>query len=118
MSFEDFFGPLWLWLAGGYVIAALMVIGFAVKITHGAGFGSRIALLRLIQRLALAAFSVALLLCADHMLQTRRDPSALWIFFTLSGLFAGGISWLRLTWMPDMPYGESWQHPSRLRTEI
>lgn len=100
---------IWFWSVILNAVSALAMIGFAVLLTDGAGFGSYPALLRAIQRVALCVMAFAMACCA--LLQIRvRTVAPEWFFFQLAFLVVWAVSVLRHITSPAIPPNASWRN--------
>jgi hypothetical protein len=98
---------LWFWSVLLNAVSALAMVGFAILLTDGAGFGSYPALLRLLQRLAFCVMAFAMMCCA--LLQIRVQAVApQWFFFQLAFMAVWIVSVLRHITSPAIPEDARW----------
>ncbi len=110
---------LWLYSAIMNAISTIIVIWFAVRLTHGAGFRCRLALVRLVQRSALVFLAFAMLNCALLQIQTRAGPSPEWFMFQVAYSLALLASVFRNLYAPaELPEGANWHTQVGIRYHL
>lgn len=101
---------IWFWSVVLNVVGSLAVVYFAVALSHGAGFSSWPALLRLTQRVALCFLAYSMLDCALHQIQVKAGPPIEWFVFQVAYAVCLIVSVLRHWSAPAIPRWANWHN--------
>lgn len=109
---------LWEWSALANAISAMIVFWFMVRLTHGAGFKCRMALLRLFQRFALFVLAIFLAFDSALTVQNAENPRPIDAALQLAFMIALVISATRSLCAPDIPSGANWNRPMKISAHL